>query len=552
MAAAAAAAAASSLLRSPAFLCLLRLLLVLFRLLFAGLGASELLLRRFLHVHFQHWVRLPHLLHILLLQLKHNAVCDRANARCSLGVQPEQRNVPEIRAGAWLGHHLVRSIFHLDFDGHLPLLDDVQLSADVPLLHDVLLRDEEFRDQVFGNLPNPLRLGVVQGPCNLRLPGCCPGGLGRRPRQNGVILEVIGHELGGEQHFPRDEGHHLRPQVVRQLLVQVCLREVNLLRQPHILVILPHVVRDVARESLVSHELVHRVDLRPVNGPALPASRVVVEGRNDAGQDESHEEVFHENLRQNRHELLRGVLSGVGVVGTRGPVKAVDVENEGLLHADCAVDEVVHTGLDGRVRLLVGIPEPRIGQIEGLGDLSRTQISIDLEVDGIDLDEEPNAREPVAQDHEVEEQRGQARHQRAGAVRHGLLHQVERRKCRADLEELQQPHVAQQVPGFFGRAHLLGGAQNAEGDRDRQAHDGQGRKDVCDQAVASVVPLDELLIHYHRPQLRVPHSKVHPDVGHEDEVDHHPVEEMNDFGEGCDSAVVFHGSEHRAEWGLHH
>ena len=59
-----------------------------------------------------------------------------------------------------------------------------------------------------------------------------PGGLSVR---TSIVCKVLGHEVRGQQNLPRDDGHDLGPEVRRELLVKVGLREVNLLGEPDVL-----------------------------------------------------------------------------------------------------------------------------------------------------------------------------------------------------------------------------------------------------------------------------------------------------------------------------
>ena len=66
------------------------------------------------------------------------------------------------------------------------------------------------------------------------------------------------------------------------------------------LVVLSDIVNDVRREALMPHEVIHCIDLGPIHGVRLPASRVLLQRRNQTRQNEGHEPIFDQNLSQDR------------------------------------------------------------------------------------------------------------------------------------------------------------------------------------------------------------------------------------------------------------
>mmetsp|Transcript_35641 Transcript_35641/g.77533 ORF Transcript_35641/g.77533 Transcript_35641/m.77533 type:complete len:334 (-) Transcript_35641:178-1179(-) len=208
-----------------------------------------------------------------------------------------------------------------------------------------------------------------------------------------------------------------------------------------------------------------------------------------------------------------------------------------------AVHEALHANGDrGIPRRRVRDPRVRQGQLVHL-----VAILLDVEVEGVDLDPEPDAREPVRQDDEEQEQSDHAGEEGARRIGEHLQDKLQLLHGGPNLDELKEAEPPHVVPHPSGRAGAVR-AHDAEDDRERQHQDRQSRDHVPHEAVPQVVPLDEVLVHHHRPELVVPDFEVDEDVGDEDEVDDQPVEQVKVLLRARDDPVVVEGRKGANEW----
>ena len=300
---------------------------------------------------------------------------------------------------------------------------------------------------------------------------------------------------------------------------------------------MPDIVDNAGREPFLPHEVVHGVDLAAVDGVLLLRPRVLLQGGDDGCQDQGHEPIFHHDLSEDGNKLLRGVLSGVSVVRTAGPVEAVDVQDHGLPEACRPVHEALHAKLDGGVGRRC-VRQPRVLEVQ----LVLLLLAMNLEVDGVDLGEEPNASEPVGEHDEPQKELHEPGGHGVGLVGQHLEHQVDLGHRGLDLCQLQEPHVAQEIhrPGVRARPVR---AHDAEDDRDGEHQNGQSRNQVQDEPVPQVMMLDEFLVHDHRAELVVPSPKVDEDIRDEDTIHDGAVPNVKVLVWPVDDPIVVKGRE---------